>query len=104
MLRPSGRVLPKGWVPPMSLTVRVCYRDGRPPDDLWVQQVMTVDDGEGGRLPVFEAYGPAGTPVGRHLIASVDVSRLPWKSRLHIATGRDGFGREVYIQPRRTLN
>lgn len=104
MLMRRNRVLPDGWAPPMPFTVEVCYRDGRPPDRLWVQRMANVDDGEGVQLPVFVAFGPAGAPAGRHLIASVDLSWMPFGARLIIATGRDGYGREVYVQPKRTLN
>lgn len=104
MLEPSqDRRLPAGWRPSTpGLNVVVRYRDRRRgPDRLWTSPLF-VDEQD--TVLLYLAVGPAGTPIGDHLVADVDLDGLPDVARVHVVTDLNTAGTMVYGVPNHTCN
>jgi hypothetical protein len=97
-----GQRLPAGWRPPTPFPLVVRYWDhGRRPDALWTMPWAVDNDG---KVVFYVACGPAGKPVGAHLVAHLDGRRKPRGSPVQILTEAAPSGRQVYAQPNHTMN
>lgn len=85
----------------MPFPVVVNWRGGSAADWLWTSPFLVDEHGE---VILYLAAGPAGAPADADAIATVDMRYAPDGARVHVATGADGFGRQVFVQPDHTLN
>ena len=96
------RRVPTSWRPPMPFPVVVRYWDERRrPDVLWTVPWFVDADG---RVVEYRAFGPAGTPVGGHLVSLIEFRGLPRGARFKMGLERNRAGQVVFAAAPHTPN
>lgn len=100
MTNPSDAVL-ASWCPPVSFPMQIWYGQRRRPVQLWTFPAQVDDQG---RVLLYLAGGPAGTPIMTSRITGILHPPLPDYARVRVIIERAPDGQLVFGKISHTVN